>query len=192
MNINDLTKLDDEKIIAALAIKKTIIQFLNREEIVNFFCKVIEDSDSLKFARKNYNTYISRSQPILDLEFNLKAAMKKYPDLVLTGSDRDLVERNRGNIVNLEFNTQYMDLMISIYSSIIGKPIINPDFKYAEFIKLVCPHGEEIRDQLYDIEKSSDNLEEYGFIFRFACGVLFPSRDDNIDDDFNITVEMLL
>lgn len=192
INLDELTKLDDEEnLVKGLAIKKTIGEYLNREKLIEILCKIISDSTCLEFARKkNPEIYINKHRPQIELVFDIKNAALKYPNLEITGADRLNIERNRGKIVNTEFNMVYMEFMENIFSKIAGKEI-SKSYKYHSYVNEVCPHGEELKDRLYDIFKE-DNLEDYGFIFKFACGVIFPNRDTDIDENTFFLVEILM
>ena len=192
IDINQITEIKDEDfIIKGIAIKKTISQFLNKDKLIEFFCEVITNSTCLDFARtKNPELYISKQRPQIEVFMNLPNAKKAYPDLVISGNDRNLVEKNRGYIVNQEFNMQYVELMENIFKKITGKKI-DSNYKYFSYIDEICPNASKLKGKLYDTFKEEYDLEEYGFIFRVACGIIFPEREEDIEKNTFILIEVL-
>lgn len=196
MQSNELDSLldnEDKELAKILTIKKHILNFMDKQEIVNFLVGLVKNSTTLKFERPNPENYISPSMPILEILIDTEAAATKYPTEFSKAKTRKEILDFRSLVVYNELLTHFTNMMTDIYNFlVIGKE--NYTSMYHDSIMKIIDLSVTTKDHINSIFTPSDDKEDLLFIFSMIYAVNFPydNPDIDINKDLGCTVEIMI
>lgn len=194
-NIMHTTQEENDEIIKLLKVKKHILNFLDKKEIIKFLIKLVNKSNLVKFQRSNPENYIIPSMPVLELEVDTNKLQNsaKYKDLLENaGTDRTKILNVRSTVVKDEILTPFSNLMVDLYQVLVNNKEANKSIYRKDIDKIL------INDKVHPLAINSiykvNDESELLFIFSLVYAVNFPFDNPDIDimKDTSCAVEFLI
>lgn len=193
-NLDDLIVSDDDhELIKLLTVKKHILNFMNKQEIVNFLVKLVKNSKLIEFERPNPENYISPSMPVLEIKIVENTVKSKFPKEFAKANSRKEILDFRSKVIYDELLIHFTNMMTDIYNYlVIGKEKFTS--LYLDDISKIINLDVTTKEQINSIFMPEDSKEDFLFIFSMIYAVNFPYDNPNVDitKDLGCTVEVLI
>jgi hypothetical protein len=207
---NVIDNIDDEGLDKLYEIKKGIASSLDRQNVVDIIRELIQNSSCISFISERAAKFISPTRPMLQLQLDLEAAQKAYPnakDLYQSKISKSFKAEDahrkvcdaRKIIVRDEVVVKFVDIIIGTFMYIVNGEIPKNYLPYADKIYSLIQDKdvERLRGTITNIFPKRDkegnviDPDLLGFLFSATSGIHFAPVEANLDNDTEFLLEFM-